>query len=116
MNRFSPEEIDRIVALGERSYSGGRIARRMGLSEASVNYRLLRNGIDPWPNHAAYSQALPRRGRPFTAEEDARMLALLTERMPMYKIAITMKRPRTSVLIRILTLEVRAEKALEAAA
>lgn len=113
MAKLTEAQIDQIVALGERGKSGAQVAAITGLPEATVNYRLLRNGIDPWPKHASHR----RQYHPgaFSADEDARMLEL-AKTLPIYHVARAMGRAPTSVRIRLMTLEIRAEKALEAAA
>lgn len=117
MSGISEEVRQRIVALGDKGWSGSRIARRLGLKNSlgAVNYHLLRAGIDPFPA----GKTLPphfRKGNPFTPEEDARMLALARGGMAPHIVAKTIGRPRTSVGMRIMLLEIRAEKVLERAA
>lgn len=114
MARMTPEQVEQITAYAEKGKSGSWIARKLGLSDAGVNYRMLRAGHDPWPGHGNLPRN-PRHPGAFTPEEDDRMLELGKSMAP-HKVAEIMGRPRTSVLIRLLTLEVRAEKKLEQAA
>lgn len=116
MKRFKLDaaQIAEIVRLREECRKPVKIiARRFGVSTSAINYQLLRNGVDPWdPDRNPPRQ---RQRNPFSPEEDARMLALGASGMAPHKIAEAIGRPKTSVLIRLMTLEVRAEKALEAA-
>lgn len=112
--KLDAEKIAAIVQLREvRKWSATRIARRYNVSTSAVNYQLLRNGVDPWD---ASKTPSARNGGAFSAEEDARMLQLGRDGLSPWKISQAMNRPKTSVLIRLLTLEVRAENALERAA
>lgn len=115
MGKLTKEQVAEMVRLreGKGRLKPPVLARRFNCSTSAVNYQLLRHGVDPWDQEQPYDPA--RRGA-FSPEEDARMLALGASGMPTHKIAIAMKRPKTSLLIRLLTLEVRAEKKLEKAA
>lgn len=111
--KLSREQIAEIVRLREDCRKSVTfIARQFGVSTSAINYQLLRNGVDPWDPAKAHKH---RYAGAFSPEEDARMLALGAAGMAPHRIAIEMKRPKTSLLIRLLTLEVRAEKGLEAA-
>lgn len=113
MNKLTEKQIQEIVRLREEcGRSPTFIARQFGVSTSAVNYQLLRHGVDPWDPEKFQGQ---HQRRAFTPDEDARMLALGASGMAAHRIAIEMKRPKTSLLIRLLTLEVRAEKRLEQA-
>lgn len=113
--KLTEAQIAEIVRLREeRGRSVNYIARQFSVSTSAVNYQLLRNGVDPW-DPEKYNAAGRHPGA-FSPEEDARMLALGAAGMPAHRIALEMNRPKTSVLIRLLTLEVRAEKKPERAA
>jgi hypothetical protein len=114
MAKLTREQIDRIVELRERGFYSHRIAQMTGIKPATVNYQLLKNGFDPWD--PAKRQAPDGHVSRFSEAEDAQMLELGRQGMSIRQIARTMKRPITSIRIRILTLEVRAENALEKAA
>jgi hypothetical protein len=112
--KLTPEQGDELIRLFEdEGWTVLQLVARFPLTESAVNYRLLRAGLDPWPKGGG--QVKRRECGGFSPEEDARMLALGAEGKSPYQIHKIIGRPRTSVLIRILTLEVRAEKALEAA-
>jgi hypothetical protein len=111
--KLTPAQIDEIVRLREeRGMSSTFIASRFNVSTSTVNYQLLRNGVDPWDPERFSGHA---NAGAFTPDEDARMLELGAAGLSPYQISKVIGRPKTSVLIRILTLEVRAEKRLEAA-
>lgn len=111
MARLTPQQIEQIEEWAEKGKSAQWIARHLDLKPSSVNYRILRAGYDPWPGRA---RSKNNQVGAFSPEEDARMLEL-ARTMSSYRVAIEMKRPKTSILIRLMTLEVRAEKKLETA-
>lgn len=107
MSRLTDEQKAEIVRYGDRGKKGQWIAARMGLKPATVHYQLLRAGIDPWDS----SKRNNARSQPgaFSADEDARLLEL-AKSMKVSHIAKALGRARTSVIIRLMTLEVRAEE------
>jgi hypothetical protein len=111
VSKLNDQQLYEIEVWAKRRKSGQWIARKMGLPSATINYRMLRLGYDPWPGKKTNTRG--HRGA-FSAEEDAKMLEL-GQTLPIHRIAAEMKRPITSIRIRLMTLEVRAEKALEAA-
>lgn len=112
-NKLSQQQVEEVIRLfTERGMKVGKIARQFHVTDGCIEYRLLRNGIDPWK---AERRKAPPSARSFNPDEDARALELVGRPMPIKHVARTMKRPRTSILMRVLTLEVRAEAALEAA-
>jgi hypothetical protein len=112
MPKMTPAQVDELVAWAEKGKSGQWIAKKMDLKPSAVCYRMLRNGYDPWPGEPKH----PRKDHPgaFTAAEDAQLLAL-GKTLSIGRIAQKLRRPPTSCRIRLLTLEVRAEKKLEKA-
>ena len=110
--KLAPETIERIIALRESGKLGARIAQITGIPQASVNYQLLRAGLDPWDPARVRNQQNPGA---FSEAEDAQILEL-SKTMKMAAVARQLGRANTSVRIRLMTLEIRAEKALEAAA
>lgn len=109
MAKLTPEQVEQIEAWGAKGKSGLWISNKLDLPAATVNYRMLRAGYDPWPGHSGSKNN--QRGA-FSLEEDVRMVEL-AKTMALHKVAVAMGRARTSILIRLLTLEVRAEKKLE---
>lgn len=111
--KLGPDQVEELVRLREeRRWPVRRIARKFGVSQAAVNWRLLRAGVDPWDSTKATKSG---QVGGFSPADDAQMLELAKAMSP-HKVAEVMGRPRTSVSIRIMTLEIRAEKALEKAA
>ena len=108
--RVAPELVDEIVRLREdHGRTTSYIAWKLGLHESAVHYWLLKNGVDPW-NQNGHGQ---RRHNAFTADEDRNLLELRRAGVSLKRIALELGRPRTSVLMRIMLLEVRAESAME---
>jgi hypothetical protein len=112
MAKLTDDQVEQIEAWGAKGKSGLWIANKLDLPNATVNYRMLRAGYDPWPGRPR-SKKNQRGG--FSEDEDRRMLELAQTMAP-HKVAMAMGRAKTSVLIRLMTLEIRAEKALEQAA
>lgn len=111
MTKLSPDQVDQIVGWAEKGKSGLWIAARLGLKAATVNYRMLCAGFDPWPGQRNHNNQYGA----FSPEEDQRLIELSTQhKLP--TVAKLMNRARTSCRIRLMTLEVRAEKKLENAA
>lgn len=110
--RLSDEEIEAIVNWRERKKSSGWIAVKMNLPKGTVNYQLLLAGLDPFDS----PKSSGRNPGAFTPDEDAKLLALAQDGKKLPTIAAEMKRPRSSVRLRWMLLEIRAEKALEDAA
>lgn len=105
--KLTHENIEEIVRLREEERKpSALIASQFGVNQSTVNYHLLRAGVDPWDS----MQDKPNQRGAFTPEEDARMLELGRAGLSPWKISQAIGRPKTSVLIRLLTLEVRAEK------
>lgn len=112
MAKLTDEQIEQIEDWAEKGKSGLWVSAKLGIPPATVNYRMLRAGYDPWPG--ARRHGVQSGG--FSPAEDARMLQLARDGMKLARIAKTLGRANTSIRIRLMTLEVRAEKALEAAA
>ena len=107
---LAPELVDELVRLREDEHRTTHyIAWKLGLHEARVTYWLLKNGVDPWDQNGHGR----RRHNAFSEDEDRQMLELRRAGVKLNHIARGMRRPRTSVLIRIMLLEVRAELAME---
>lgn len=115
VSKVTPSQVEEMVRLREKKrWPVSRIASKFGLTESAVNYRLLRNGVDPWDIDKHPRKIGNHKGQ-FTPADDARMLEL-AKTMSINMVSTTMGRAITSVRIRLMTLEVRAEKALEKAA
>lgn len=110
MARLLPWQVEEIEELAAKGKSGTWIARHLDLPPATINYRMLRAGFDPWPGPSHNTN----QAGAFSPEEDARILEL-AKTMPVHRVAEALGRARTSVVIRLMTLEVRAEKKLEIA-
>ena len=106
MARLTSEQKAQIIAYGDCGHKAKWIAKTMGLNPAPVAYHLLRAGIDPW-DQARRTKNASQAGA-FTPEEDARLLEL-AKTLGARRISIAMNRPKTSVVIRLMTLEARAE-------
>lgn len=110
--RLSEDELERVAALRERGLSYGQIARKIGCSEGSVGWALLKLGIDihqdkplkPVPVSAAPIKRGKHLVRPFTQDEDARLLALEATGMKTHAIARSLGRRNNSVIGRMRTL------------
>jgi len=110
--KLTDDQIEQIESWAEKGKSGQWISGQLSLKPATVCYRMLLAGFDPWPGKRNGNHK--QRGG-FSPEEDAQMLEL-GKTLSVYKISKLMGRPYTSIRIRLMTLEVRAEKALAGAA
>ena len=117
--KMSNEQYDRLVELREqRGWSFGRIGRAVGLPIGRVKWVCLRDGIEP-PQPAPRSPVGPlvistssgRRMRRFTPAEDKQLERLRRSGMKPPRIALAMKRQRSSIIARLLTLARWAERA-----
>jgi DNA-binding CsgD family transcriptional regulator len=111
MAKLTPLQVDQIECWAEKGKSGCWISRKLGIPAATVNYRMLRAGFDPWPGKRNSSHIQPGA---FSPEEDDWIVELSAAGLSAYQIAKRINRAQTSVVIRLMTLEVRAEKALAA--
>lgn len=119
--RFSEADYEHMAELRERGLSIGQIARRFDCSQGLVQWQCLRLGADP-PNAKPLPDAVSgplvvRRGdhevRRFTPEEDAKLLAMEMESLPL-AMARRLRRAPNSVRGRLMTLarrEARREPA-----
>ena len=108
MKRLSPEQKENILSLRERGKGVKFIAGRVRCSPGAVLYHCLCNGLDPFNSERARGT----HAGAFSAEEDAKLIELARSGMKLHHVAAALKRPRTSTRMRLLLLEVRAEKAL----
>ncbi|WGM45271.1 hypothetical protein KOAAANKH_00132 [Brevundimonas sp. NIBR10] len=100
----------------ERGWSHRRIATRFGVSTGAIQYHCLKLGAVSPRTRANRSRGpmtmVGRDGRlqrRFTEAEDDLLLKLSLANMPLRDIAIEMKRPRTSVRLRLFTLAMRED-------
>lgn len=115
---LSDEQLDTMAELRERGWSFLRIsewftARGTAISQGSVAWQCLRLGVDS-PKSAASNYRGPNAGRTyqrhgkavraFTPDEDARLLALEAQGMPLNQIAVQIGRAGNSVRGRLYTL------------
>lgn len=110
MPRLTDEQKEKILTYAEMGKKGPWITAQLGLKAATVNYQMLRGGYDPW-DASKRSRSPESQPGAFSASEDARILEL-GRTMGASRIAKKLRRSKTSVLIRLMTLEVRAEAAL----
>lgn len=114
LKKLTEDQVAEIAELRERGCSYGFIARRFGVSQGCALYHCLKQGAVS-PNTRPSGQKVmtyQRGGKPvrrFTASEDERLLALRAAGTPVMKIARELGRAYTSVRLRLLALEARAE-------
>lgn len=113
--RCTQQQKFEIAEMRERGLTYAQIARRFNVSTSAVQYHCLEQGaVHPQrPLKRRPNQKIVR-GRPFTTEEDERMLELSRRGMTPYRIAKTIGRPNNSVRTRLLVMAL-AEEAEEAA-
>lgn len=116
---LTEEELDRIADLREKHLPSATIAREVGCSQGSVDWALLKMGVDihadrPLPPVPEEQIVAMRGGKPvrrFTAAEDARLLALEASGMKTYAISRELGRQNNSVIGRMRTLARRQGRA-----
>lgn len=112
--RLTDDQVDQIAELRERGWSCERIARKFGVTAGGVQYRCLRVGarsprskaVQP-PQRPSERQLFGKRCRPFTADEDAKLLELVRSGMKVTHVARELG--RRDVRLRLMTLELKAE-------
>ena len=114
--RLTPEDIGRICEMRENGRTYAAIAKALECSVGAVKWQCLRNGADSPRTYR--SPAAPRdfqRGgrlvRHYTAEEDARLLALEAEGLGVCEIGRRLQRRHNSVVGRLATLARAQERA-----
>ncbi len=116
MGKLSGDQISTMAELRERGWSYGRLATKFNVSPGAIHYQCLRQGAVS-PNSQPRKSTGPavvhlangRVQRRFTAREDAAMVAMSVEGQSVSAISKAMKRPITSVRIRLMTLAMRDE-------
>lgn len=82
-NVLTPDEFDRVVEPYQRGESMGMVAQRLGISETTVKYRLLRAGVEirglREANRVRHRRNIARRGAEALAPIQRRALQLLQE-------------------------------------
>lgn len=120
--RLTPEQCEQIAALRETGLSYGQIARKFGVSTSTVYWKCLALGAEaptarPLPRSAPGPAMVMRNGhqvRRYSAEDDAKLLAMEAEGKRIFEMARALGRQANSVRARLMTLarhEARAEAA-----
>lgn len=116
--KLSEEQIAFACEKREAGWSTTRIGKSLGVSSGAINYQCLKHGAvsphqraTPTPEtQAIYQGKDGRTFRTFTPDEDDRIMALATDGKSAREIATVMGRARTSIMMRIMLLELREEK------
>jgi IS30 family transposase len=116
--KLSKGQIEFACEKREAGWSTSRIAKHLGVSSGAINYQCLKHGaVSPHQRATAtpetrtvYKGKDGRTFRTFTPDEDDRIMALATEGKSAREIATIMDRARTSIMMRIMLLELREEK------
>lgn len=119
MSKLKPDQVNELAELRESGWSFARLAARYGVSTGAIHYRCLTVGaLSPKsrPIVAGAARKNAARGfggrvKHFTLDEDAQLLAMARTGAKIETIAAALNRARTSVRIRLLTLELKADLA-----
>jgi hypothetical protein len=101
---LTPEQRAEALDLRRRGLSFGQIGRRYRVTDGCIAALCMREGVEPPPE-------LARRPRPFTADEDRHLAALVQAGDGWADIGRAMGRHRVSVRVRWLTLQRLARRA-----
>lgn len=115
--RLTEEQISDLIERREKGWGHDRLAERYGVTPGAIHYQCLKHGaVSPHQRLRATptqpGQRVGRDGRVqrlFTADEDARLLALEAEGLTYSEIARRIGRPNTSTRIRLMTLALRED-------
>lgn len=115
--KLTTEQVTEMAELREQGWSYKRLGARFGITPGAVHYRCL-TMCAVSPRSRSLGRSTPRSAkvagfgrvvRPFTPEEDAKMLALAEQGLTSCAIAAVTGRAKSSVRVRMLTLGVREE-------
>lgn len=107
---LSDEQIERMAEMRERGLTCGDIAAyftRNGtpVSDRTIRWQCLRVGAyKPGGPHKLTGRHAWGKGRPFTRQEDAKLLAMRKGGKRIYEISKELGRPHNSIIGRLLTL------------
>lgn len=117
MTKLTNEQVEEMAELREKGWSYQRLADRFGVTASAIHYRCLTVGAlsprsqpirtDPREHGFGFGG----RVRHFTLEEDQQLLRLARSGQKVDQIAAALGRARTSVRIRLLTLELKQDVA-----
>lgn len=110
-------QVEEMAALREAGYSCERLARRFGVSPKTVRWQCLRVGADHPEGH---KRTAPRRlepnvrngrlVRPFSGDEDARLVEMKLEGLNNSEIGRRLGRKPNSILGRLMTIAMNADR------
>lgn len=100
MSKLSQSQVDQLVEWREAGRSQQWIATKLGLTASGVYYHCLRNGFSS-------ARRLARGRNSFTPQEDELLLARRVEGATIAAIACELKRPESSVFMRLQILSAR---------
>lgn len=119
VRRLNQEDLDRIIEMRERGRTYGTIARVIGCSDSTVSYHCMRLAIEPpkprnLPDFTSRPAVVMRNGyavRAYSAEDDARILAMDAEGKSDSEMGRALGRRAHSVRQRLRTLARRDARA-----
>lgn len=116
MSKLSPAQVEEMAVLREQGWSYPRLAARYEVSAGAIHYRCLTIGAlsprsrrVPPGGRRAGGFGFGGRVKHFTEDEDRRLLQLGRSGATIETIAAALGRARTSVRIRLMTLELKEE-------
>ena len=117
MSKLSQEQVEWACQKREAGWSTQRIGMKLGVSSGAINYQCLKHGAfspnqrrHETPDHrATYLRKDGLTMRTFTPDEDAQLLALARAGKKGTEISRAMGRGRTSIVMRLMLLELRED-------
>jgi hypothetical protein len=115
--RLTAEQVAWACEKREAGWSTARIGMKLGVSSGAINYQCLKNGAisprqrrhDTPTERLVYTGRDGRTFRTFTPEEDEQLLGYARDGKKPPEIATLMSRGRTSVVMRLMLLELRED-------
>lgn len=107
--RHSRKKIERALAMLREGKSRTVVSRKLKIAVPTLRYHALTAGITSPRSYYGHRKAFRPGSRPFTAAEDAAILALTAEGKNCQQIGTALGRHRGSIHSRLLTLQQQSE-------
>lgn len=107
MSKYTPETIERAVTLARRGHSRAVIERVTGMKTSSIAYHSAKSGVTSPRSNQGHRTAFAPGARPFSQQDDTALMGLRAQGFGYLRIAKMLRRNRSSIRSRCLTLQQR---------